>query len=247
MTTEALTAPPARGRVYLAQRRVRANDVDTERRLRLDGVARYLQDIAFDDLADAGFAQVHPLWVLRRTVVDVLRPARFHEDVRLRSWCSALDTRWCTKRVTVDGGDGALIETEGFWINVDATTGMPAPLSPDFLSRFTEPAAAERLRWRRWLHDQPPEGVRCTFPLRNTDFDWFSHVNNAVYWHVVEEYIERAPWLLAQPHRAVVEHLAPITRGEQLDICVRVEDATMTLWWMVGAKVRAVARITPLH
>jgi len=85
MTTEALTAPPARGRVYLAQRRVRANDVDTGRRLRLDGVARYLQDIAFDDLADAGFAQVHPLWVLRRTVVDVLRPARFHEDVRLRS------------------------------------------------------------------------------------------------------------------------------------------------------------------
>jgi len=74
MTAEALTAPPARGRVYLAQRRVRTNDVDTGRRLRLDGVARYLQDIAFDDLADAGFEQVHPLWVLRRTVVDVLRP-----------------------------------------------------------------------------------------------------------------------------------------------------------------------------
>ncbi|MGZ4531328.1 MAG: acyl-[acyl-carrier-protein] thioesterase [Mycobacteriaceae bacterium] len=246
MTTEALSGLPEQGRIYSTRRRIRANDVDAERRLRLDGVARYLQDVAFDDLRDTGFVKSHPLWVLRRTVVDVLRPAHFDEEVRLRSWGSAFADRWCNKRVTVDGNRGALIETEGFWINVDATTGMPARLSEGLLACFPESAGGKRLRWRRWLHEHPPQGPTREFPLRNTDFDWFSHVNNAVYWHVVEEYLDQAPWLMAVPHRAVVEHLSPITRGERLDVAVRLDDTALTLWLIVGEKVRAMARVSPL-
>lgn len=246
MTSTALSALPERGRVFTTQRRIRANDVDTERRLRLDGVARYLQDIAFDDLRDTGFAEVHPFWVLRRTVVDVLRPARFDEEVRLRSWASGFDARWCNKRVTVDGHEGALLETEGFWINVDAVTGMPAQLSDDFLTLFPEAARGERLQWRRWLREHPPAGPRSAFPLRATDFDWFSHVNNAVYWHVVEEHLDQAPWLMEVPYRAVVEHLAPITRGERLDVAVRVDGTALTIWMLVDEKVRSMAHIAPL-
>ena len=122
MTTPALSPLPAEGRVFTRARRVRASDVDTDRRLRLDGTARYLQDIAYDDLTDAGFGEAHACWVLRRSVVRVLRPAVFDEDVRLRSWCSGYASRWCTKRVTVDGSRGALLETEGFWVNVDPLT-----------------------------------------------------------------------------------------------------------------------------
>ncbi|MEO9221218.1 MAG: acyl-ACP thioesterase domain-containing protein, partial [Mycobacteriaceae bacterium] len=70
-----MAALPAQGRVFTSHRRVRANDADTQRRLRLDGLARYLQDVAFDDLNDAGFGQEHAFWVLRRCMIRVIRPA----------------------------------------------------------------------------------------------------------------------------------------------------------------------------
>ncbi|WP_127783540.1 acyl-ACP thioesterase domain-containing protein [Rhodococcus sp. X156] len=245
------TAVPTEGRVFTQQRRVRANDVDPQRRLRLDGMARYLQDIAFDDLNDAGFGEKHAYWVLRRCVVRVLRPAQFDEDVRLHSWCSGYASRWCTKRVQIEGDDGALIETEGFWVNVSAETGMPTPLSQDFFSMFHLPAADRELRWRRMLTPpRAPEGehLRGTpFPLRVTDFDWFSHVNNAAYWFAVEEHLDAEHrGLLDGPHEAVLEYNTPITRGEQVEVMTTTDADAVHLWFLVAGRVRAAARIRPL-
>ncbi len=210
-----LAALPAQGRVFTSHRRVRANDADTQRRLRLDGMARYLQDVAFDDLNDAGFSQVHAFWVLRRCIIRVIRPAHFNDEIRLRSWCSALSGRWCNKRVTIDAGSGALVETEGFWINVDGSTGIPAPLSEEFIARFSVPAADHKLHWRRMLPrppvgDDPLQGT--PFPMRAADFDWLSHVNNAAYWYVLEDYLEDEHRdLLDGEYEAVLEYNAPIT------------------------------------
>ena len=44
---------PATGRVVVRTRPVRLGDVDERGRLRLDATARYLQDIATDDVNDA--------------------------------------------------------------------------------------------------------------------------------------------------------------------------------------------------
>ncbi|GAB2934000.1 acyl-[acyl-carrier-protein] thioesterase [Rhodococcus aerolatus] len=251
--TPAVLAPlPQAGRVFTRHRRVRASDVDPARRLRLDGTARFLQDIAFDDLNDAGFGQEHAFWLLRRSVVRVLRPAVFDEDVRLRSWCSGYASRWCTKRVTIDGGGGALLETEGFWVNVDPATGMPAPLSEDFFARFHLPAADHALRWRRMLAPPAaPDGPGTLrgepFPMRHTDFDWFDHVNNAAYWHVVEEVLREADAaLVAGQHEAVLEYNAAIGRGEAVEVLTRREPGVLHLWFLVDGRVRAAARVRAL-
>lgn len=251
--TPAVLAPlPQAGRVFTRHRRVRASDVDAARRLRLDGTARYLQDVAYDDLNDAGFGQAHAFWVLRRSVVRVLRPAVFDEDVRLRSWCSGYASRWCTKRVTIDGGSGALLETEGFWVNVDATTGMPAPLSQDFFTRFHLPAADHALRWRRMLPgpDAPdgPGSLRGEpFPLRSTDFDWFDHVNNAAYWHVVEELVHaEGGGPTSGSHEAVLEYNAPVVRGDAVEVMTRRAPGVLDLWFLVEGRVRAAARVRAL-
>ena len=247
-----LAALPAKGRVFTSQRRVRANDADTQRRLRLDGMVRYLQDVAFDDLNDAGFGQAHPYWILRRCIIRVIRPAHFDDEVRLRSWCSALSARWCNKRVTIDAPGGALVETEGFWINVDGSTGMPTPLSEDFLARFSVPAVDHALHWRRMLAAPPsPNGagtLRGTpFPLRAADFDWFSHVNNAAYWYVIEDYLEEEHReLLDGEYEAVLEYNAPITRGEQVEVLSTVTPAMLHLWFLVQGRVRAAARVRSL-
>ena len=245
-----LAALPTQGRVFTSHRRVRANDADTQRRLRLDGMARYLQDVAFDDLNDAGFGQEHAFWVLRRCIIRVIRPAHLNDEIRLRSWCSALSGRWCNKRVTIDAGSGALVETEGFWINVDGSTGIPAPLSEEFIARFSVPAADHKLHWRRMLPrppvgDDPLQGT--PFPMRAADFDWLSHVNNAAYWYVLEDYLEDEHRdLLDGEYEAVLEYNAPINRGEQVEVLTTVGEATLHLWFLVQGQVRAAARVRSL-
>jgi acyl-ACP thioesterase len=41
---------PRRGRTYSARRRLRLADMDASGRLRLDALARFLQDVAIDDV-----------------------------------------------------------------------------------------------------------------------------------------------------------------------------------------------------
>ena len=59
---------PERGRRFTAERPVRWGDTDRHGRLRLDALARFLQDVANDDTRDAGFDPFAP-WVVRRTTV----------------------------------------------------------------------------------------------------------------------------------------------------------------------------------
>ncbi|HUL25351.1 MAG TPA: hypothetical protein VLW44_06235 [Streptosporangiaceae bacterium] len=61
---------PAHGRVFTTARVVRGTDVTPSGRLRLDALARYLQDAAEDDLADAGWDQPYG-WLLRRCEVAI--------------------------------------------------------------------------------------------------------------------------------------------------------------------------------
>jgi acyl-ACP thioesterase len=102
-------------------------------RLRLDAAARHIQDIGQDQLRELGFEAIHPLWIVRRTMIDMIKPIEFSDMLRLRRWCSATSTRWCEKRVRIDGRKGGLIESEAFWININPDTFMPSRISDDFL------------------------------------------------------------------------------------------------------------------
>ncbi|HEX2302423.1 MAG TPA: hypothetical protein VHH57_02265, partial [Gaiella sp.] len=46
---------PTSGRTFSAERRVRLADMDEHGRLRLDAVARFLQDVAIDDVEETGW------------------------------------------------------------------------------------------------------------------------------------------------------------------------------------------------
>src|SRR5262245_22496187 len=59
---QTLTPKPDTVTPYAATRPVRMGDMDSYTRLRLDGVARYLQDIAWDQLQESKFAETDPVW-----------------------------------------------------------------------------------------------------------------------------------------------------------------------------------------
>ena len=112
---------------------LRVADIDPGGRLRLDAAARHIQDIGQDHVHELGFDESHPLWVVRRTMIDLIRPLEFQDTLRLRRWCSGTSTRWCETRVRIDGRKGGLIESEAFWININRDTLMPSRISDDFL------------------------------------------------------------------------------------------------------------------
>lgn len=244
-----LTASPQPDMGFVTGWPVRAADVDPTDRLRLDGVARYLQDIAWENLQATFFVDTDPWWIVRRTIIDVIHPITWPATVRLRRWCSGLSTRWTNMRVQVTDEAGGLIETEGFWINVSKESGMPTRISDEGLAYLSQSTDQHRLRWRSWLTEPapPPSAFDVHFPLRATDIDQFEHVNNAVYWQAVEHFIRDHPDLLTEGHRAVIEYHAPVTAGQDMVVRGRYDEATgLTLWFLVGDTVSTAARIGPL-
>jgi acyl-ACP thioesterase-like protein len=60
-------APRGEGRVFEGVRPIRLADSDPSGRLRLDALARHLQDVATDDVNDAGVGDDGLTWVVRRS------------------------------------------------------------------------------------------------------------------------------------------------------------------------------------
>ena len=94
-------------------------------------------------------------------------------------------------RVRVDGRKGGLIESEAFWININRETQMPSRISDDFLEGLHKTTSVDRLRWKGYLKPGSRDDAFeiHEFPVRVTDIDLFDHMNNSVYWSVIEDYL----------------------------------------------------------
>jgi acyl-ACP thioesterase len=107
---------------------------------------------------------------------------------------------------------------------------MPSRISDDFLQALQRTTDIHRLRWTAYL--KPGNRDNATqvwnFPVRFTDIDLFDHMNNCVYWSVVEDYLSATPDLLKAPLRVIIEHEAPIALGDKLDIIAHVHPAGST-------------------
>jgi acyl-ACP thioesterase len=242
---------------------LRVADIDGEGRLRFDAATRHIQDIGQDHLRELGFEDTHPLWIVRRTMVDLIRPIKFGDMLRLRRWCSGTSNRWCEMRVRIDGKRGrGLIESEAFWININRETQGPARIADDFLGGLRRTTDIDRLRWKAYLSAGSRDDALeiHEFPVRVTDIDLFDHMNNSVYWSVIEDYLASHPGMLKAPLRVTIEHEAPVALGDKLEIISHVHppgstdrfgpglaDRTVTtLTYAVGDEVKAVGSIFPL-
>jgi acyl-ACP thioesterase len=241
---------------------LRVADIDRDGRLRFDSAARHIVDIGQDQLREMGFEETHPLWIVRRTMIDLIRPVEFNDMLRMRRWCSGTSNRWCEMRVRIDGRKGGLLESEAFWINFNRDTQTPARIADDFLDGLRKTTDVDRLRWKAYLKGGSREDAAeiHEFPVRFTDIDFFDHMNNSVYWSVVEDYLASYPELLKAPLRVTIEHDAAVALGDKLEIISHVHppgstdrfgenlaDRTVrTLTYAVGDETKALAAIFPL-
>lgn len=245
-----LAALPESGYVYRTAWRVATGDIGSDLNLRLDGVARYIQEVGAENLVDAGEAEDHPHWLVQRTVIDVIEPIEFPNEVSFSRWCSALSTRWCTMRVDLVGSDGGRIETEGFWIAINAKTLTPQRATDSLIARFSTTTDEHRLKWRPWLQNPDVTDEEVPFALRRTDIDLFAHVTNTAYWHAIHEVMALVPEVCTPPYRAVIEYRKPIKYGEVVTLgWLRREGAdapAVDIAFTVGDEIRAAALLTKL-
>jgi acyl-ACP thioesterase len=222
------------GRRFRSERTVGLSDVDATGRLRLDVVARYLQDIASEDVIDVGRPPSQHFWVVRRTELEVVQP--FADDLRveLETWASGTAPTAAARRYTLRGDSGGHIEAESIWIHLDRDL-RPLRLDEGFLEIYGPSAEGRRASTRLTLR-APTVGPQREWPLRVTDIDRLGHVNNAAYWAPVEEV-----WAgrLGGTLRAVLEYRKPIDLGERVELA---HDGDR-LWLVVGGEVRAAALV----
>ena len=231
---------PRRGRTYASRRRVRLSDRDARGRLRLDAVARYLQDVAIDDVQETGWGVPEHLWFVRRVQVDVVTPFLDDAEVELTTWCSGVAALAAGRRWSVAGDAGGRIEVDSVWIHLDAD-GNPARI--DRFGPYSEAGGDRRVSTRFEL-PVPADGSRTSWPLRAADVDVHGHVNNTVYWQAVEELWPTLGVDPRAPLRAELDFRRPLDAGEALELVTADADGAALVAFTVGSDVRAVARIS---
>ena len=234
---------PERGRTFSSRRRIRLSDVDEHGRLRLDAIARFLQDVAIEDVQETGWGTPEHLWFVRRIRVDVLQPCLRDTAVDLTTWCSGIASVAAGRRWSLAGDAGGRVEVDSVWIHLDAGA---SPARIDGFGLYAEAAGGRRVSTKLGLPDPPPEAARVPWALRATDVDRHGHVNNAVHWQAVEELLPSLGVAPRRPLTAELEYRAAIDRGDTIELVPFEADGHGAVAFVAdGDAVRAVASVTP--
>ncbi len=243
---------PQRGRVFTSERIVRLGDVTPRSRLRLDALARYLQDIATDDALDGGYEDPYG-WVVRRTEMWMYEFPSYVQHLRLATWCGGLGSHWAERRTQVSiverGTTRVVADAATLWVHVDLETLKPTPLPNGFAQVVAEAAGSRRISARLHVGRDVPPAARADatweMALRFSDFDAIGHVNNAVYWEAVEEYLAGDRSLRAPLH-VTVEHHRALERGARPVIAVHRLEGRTVLRYVDGDETSALTQIVQM-
>ena len=217
-------------RRFTTRRRISLSDTDATGRLRLDAIARYLQDVASEDWLDAGFDHDSHVWVVRRTELSITEPFRPEDAIELTTWCSGIAGSAAARRYSIRGDAGGNVEAESIWIHLDHDL-RPKRLDGRFLDLYGASAAGRRAPTRFTL-PLPPGQYGETWSFRGTDVDRLGHVNNAAYWVPLD--LAWGPSCAT----ATLEYRRPIDASDAVVLVA----GDRSLWLVVDGEVRAAAR-----
>ena len=239
-------------RRFAVMQKVRLGDATSSGRLRLDALARSLQDVAAEDAAATHLPEGRG-WILRRMTFEIGRLPAIYEDLEVVTRCTGVGGKWAERTTTIVGVDGlndartalqsgVLVTTRAIWVYVSLETGAPVSLPSEFFAAYGERVREHKVS-ARLIHPDPPAGCdREGFALRSTDFDVFGHVNNAAYWVPVEEFMA-GEGSGRRITGATIEFGAGVDPGDRCELVSVTTAGEHRVWFMVGDDVRASLRV----
>jgi len=232
------TPPPPTGRRFRQRAQVHLADAGPDGRLRVDGLVRFLQDVATDDWTDTGVRD-GTTWVVRRTALRLVEGEHWpmlNTVVILDTWCSGSGAAWAERRTDLLINDTVVAHAAALWVPLDPQ-GRPRRISPAFHQVYAEAAQGRKVSGRIRSPGMPNDAVITPWALRKADLDVVDHVNNAVAWAAI---VEAASGPVAS---AVLLHHAPLVAGDQVEL--HATDSEM--WLTVAGEVRVSARFSTLR
>jgi acyl-ACP thioesterase len=240
---------PTEGRVFESSRRVRLADSGADGAVRLDAIARYLQDVATDDSDDAGFATgpgADHVWVVRQTAMRLVPGARWPnlgDHIRLATWCGGLGRAWAIRRTDVSVPGGAAVETSALWIHLD-DRGRPARLDERFLATYAGAGGGRSASTRVRAPGFPgPGAARTPWDVRVADLDIIGHVNNAAVWAAIVQATASGD-VQARATTAELVHHGSLEARDPVELWVEEADGERLAWLLVRGEVRVSGRLT---
>jgi acyl-ACP thioesterase len=227
---------PDKGRRYRHDRRVRLSDAGPDAVLRLDGAARYLQDVASDDWAESGL-DPRDTWVVRRTALRVADDGRWPalgELVTLTTWCSGAGPAWAERRTDLEVEGCLMVEAVALWVSLDRS-GRPSRLTKEFHEVYGDAVGARRVSGRVPASAAPNDAATRPWPVRRADLDVVGHVNNAAAWAAVTEVVS------GPVAAATLTHHGPVEGGHALTLATKPG----RLWLIAGSGVKVSAEFSP--
>ena len=223
---------PSVGRRFSIESFVRLSDVETDGSLRVDGVARALQDAATEDWEDCAI-QTDALWLARRTTFRrVGRWPRLYDRLRMTTFCAGVGAAWAERRTDLYCEGELAIVAASLWVPVDPR-GFPVRIPAAFHEIFGEAMGGRRVSARVPAASPPTGAPRRAWPLRRADLDVIGHVNNTAVWQAVSDSVSAPVEGLEVIHHGALEW------GDEVEIVSEGD----RLWLVVGDEVRVSARV----
>ena len=218
--------------------------MDEHGRLRLDAVARFLQDVAIDDVSETGWGTPQHLWFIRRIRIEVHEPFLEDREVELVTWCSGLAAIAAGRRWSVAGDAGGRVEVDSVWIHLGPDQ---RPARIEGFGVYAQATAGRGVSTRLELPAPADGAASRPWPLRSSDVDLHGHVNNAVYWEAVEDALWESSLDPARPLAAELDYRDPVDLADRVELVVDAGEDALSLGFRVGEALRAVARVTALR
>jgi acyl-ACP thioesterase len=231
---------PARGRTFSGQRRVRLTDVDPHGRVRLDALARLLQDVAIDDVEETGWGTPQHLWFVRRMRIDVERPFLADREIELVTWCSGVAAIAAGRRWSLTGDRSGRAEVDSVWIHLDRDQ---RPARIEGFGLYAEAAAGRHVSTKLELPVPGEAATASPWPLRATDVDMHGHVNNAIHWQAVEHALVSGGLDAAQRLAAELDYREPLDAGDRVELVTERRTHGLLAALRTPASVKAVATV----
>ena len=231
---------PTDGRTFSTRRRVRLADYDPGGRVRLDAVARLLQDVAIDDVQETGWGTPSHLWFVRRLRIDVLEPFLDDRAIELVTWCSGLAAIAAGRRWSLRGDRRGRAEVDSVWIHLGPDQ---KPARIEGFGVYAESTGGRHVSTKLELPDPPVDATAAPWPVRATDVDIHGHVNNSIHWQAVEHALAGSTIDLQRPLAAELDYPEPLEIGDDVELVSANEGAAMVIGLRTADRIKAVARV----